>query len=220
MSCKVLTSSAAVRVDPIAWRTVSGPARQPVPVSPPAHDDASGAGVQELERVWQIRAQQAFQDGHAKGEAAGGQAAAQRLDPVVKRLAQTIDELAGLRRRCRADAEEDAVKLSLAIARRILHRELSVDPEAVVGLVRAAFDKLDARETHRVRLHPDDAELLRAHLGQFENAHKIEIVADPSLERASAIFDTSRGALDASVSAQLTEIERGFTDLVRRHRSL
>jgi flagellar assembly protein FliH len=45
---------------------------------------------------------------------------------------------------------------------------------------------------------------------------RVEVVSDPGLERGAAVFDSNRGALDASVETQLSEIERGLTDLVRR----
>jgi flagellar assembly protein FliH len=45
---------------------------------------------------------------------------------------------------------------------------------------------------------------------------RVELIADPGLERGSVILDSSRGALDVSVESQLAEIERGFADLVRR----
>jgi len=42
------------------------------------------------------------------------------------------------------------------------------------------------------------------------------VLGDPQLTPGSAVFETSRGELDASVSTQLDEIQRGLTDLVRR----
>ena len=59
--------------------------------------------------------------------------------------------------RFRHEAEEDVVELALAIARRILHRELTVAPEALLGLVKAALEKIEAREVHRVRVSREDA---------------------------------------------------------------
>jgi flagellar assembly protein FliH len=44
----------------------------------------------------------------------------------------------------------------------------------------------------------------------------LELVSDAKLPRGSAIFETSRGDLDASIDTQLLEIERGFTDIIRR----
>lgn len=225
MSTKVLQPDSDVRIEPIAWDRVAAAPQHAAPPSQGSanqetHDPVNTAHIQELERTWQARVQQALKEGYAKGEAAGAKAAAARLDPVVQRFAHTMDDLAGVRRRGRAEAEEDAVKLSIAVAHRILHRELSVDPEAVLGLVHAAFAKLDARETHRVRLHPEDAPLVRSYLEKLENARKIEVVPDPALERGGAVFETSRGSLDASLTTQLKEIERGFTDIVRRHNQI
>ena len=36
------------------------------------------------------------------------------------------------------------------------------------------------------------------------------------LTQGSAVFETSRGELDASVDTQLAEIERGLTDVLER----
>jgi len=44
----------------------------------------------------------------------------------------------------------------------------------------------------------------------------LEIVADASLQAGSAIFETSRGELDASINTQLAEIDRGLADVVRK----
>jgi flagellar assembly protein FliH len=104
----------------------------------------------------------------------------------------------------------------MAIARRILHRELTVDPDALLGLVKAALEKIEAHEVHRVRVRPEDALLVQQHLDKMGLPQRVELIADPGLERGSAILDSSRGALDVSVETQLAEIERGFADLVRR----
>ena len=73
------------------------------------------------------------------------------------KLARSIEELTGARPRYRREAEQDVVALALAIARRILHRELTVAPDALLGLVKAALDKLEAREVHQVRVSRQDA---------------------------------------------------------------
>jgi flagellar biosynthesis/type III secretory pathway protein FliH len=42
----------------------------------------------------------------------------------------------------------------------------------------------------------------------------IEIASDASLKPGDVIFETAHGQLDASVSTQLREIERGLADRV------
>jgi flagellar assembly protein FliH len=170
----------------------------------------------EMERQTETRVKSAYQQGQAAGEAAASQRAAQRIEPALAALGRMTQELGGARKRFRAEAEEDTVKLAIAIARRVLHRELATDPEAILGLVIAAFQKLNARETHRLRLSPADAGMLQQYREQLDLPPGLEILSDSTLPTGSAIFETSRGDLDASVNTQLAEIDRGFADVIRR----
>ncbi len=178
------------------------------PVSP------GGSNRQGAEAEQRVR--QAHQQGYEEGLAAGRQALAGQMEAMRAKLARTIEELTGLRPRYRHEAEQDSVALALAVARRILHRELTVSPDALLGLVKAALAKMDAREVNHLRVARQDAPML---LGFFEKMgipHRIEVVADPGLAPGSVVLESERGSLDASVDTQLDEIERGFADLVRR----
>ena len=103
-------------------------------------------------------------------------------------------------------------RLAIAIARRILHRELTLDPDSIHGLVKAAFQKLQTREIHRVRLHRDQEAFVRESLSKLMPSGSIEIIVDPTLQPGDVIFEGAQGDLDASIDTQLREIERGFAD--------
>jgi flagellar assembly protein FliH len=205
----------------MAWRQAGGPRAERRFSAPLETDPTVDAQAQlaELDRQIEARVKSAYQQGQAASEAAANQRATQRLDPVLASLSQLTQELAGARKRFRAEAEEDTVKLAIAIARRVLHRELATDPEAILGLVIAAFQRLNARETHRLRLSPSDAGTLQQYRDRMDLPPGLEILSESSLPAGSAIFETSRGDLDASVDTQLAEIERGFADLIRRRAS-
>jgi len=190
--------------EPMAWHNV-GPMETFAGNAP---SKASAAGERDLEAAYQ----KGFQD----GQSAAQKAAAAQLDAMNLRLARTIEEISGFKQRFRHEAEEDVVTLALAIARRVLHRELTMAPDALLGLVKAAFEKLEFREVHRVRVRPEDAAMVQQHLEKMGLPKQIDVIADPGLSRGSAILDSTRGALDMSVDTQLSEIERGFADLVRR----
>ena len=218
MSSK-LHRGGAVCIEPVNWRRVpsldamplEGSAFPPAGYSPQPHAPVSHPGT-ALEQHLRAAYQQGFQEGQgaAKREQGG------QLDAMAVRLARTIEELSGMRQRFRHEAEEDVIALSLAIARRILHREITVSPDALLGLLKAALEKIEVREIHRVRVSRQDAPLVQQHLDQIGLHQRVELVPDPGLERGSAILESSRGVLDVSVETQLAEIERGFADLVRR----
>jgi flagellar assembly protein FliH len=216
MSSRVLRPEDGVVSAPIAWRPAGGPTAQnnrPRPIESVAVSE-SRLSEQEAE----ARTKAAYSQGLAAGEAAAMQRMQQKLDPVLNGLNAMIAELASSRKRVRAEAEDDAVKLSIAIARRVLYRELSTDPEAILGLVKAAFSKLNARETHRLRVSPSDAAAIQEHRAKLQLPPALEIASDGSLTPGSAIFETTRGELDASVDTQLSEIDRGLTDVLKRRK--
>ena len=176
--------------------------------------DSLETKVHELERQVEKASQEAFQKGLRQGEAEGRKQALAQLEGEIQRVARAAAEIAGLRNAIRREAEEELVRLALAIARRILHRELTVDPEALTGLVQAALGKIEIRETYRIRTHPEHVAAVTRCLTQIGAPRKIEVLADTSLEKGGAIFETARGSLDASVETQLAEIQRGLVDLL------
>ena len=139
------------------------------------------------------------------------------LDRIVLLLARSIEELSQFRPRMRREAEGDMVRLSMAIARRIVRRELSIDADAMHGLVLGALEKLQSQEIHRVRVHPSHVASVTACLRQSVAGTVVEVIGDPSREPGAAVFETTRGNLDASVDCQLQEIERGLADRLNRH---
>ena len=204
---------------PVLWRPVGAPHSAgsvgPAAAGQSAHrPDAKAVEAQAAEI--EQRVQHAHQTGYAAGLAAGTQQATERMQPVLASFAQMIQELSQLKKQFRHSAEASTVGLALAVARRILYREIAADPEAILGLVKAAFDKCNARETHRLVVSPADLAVIREHAARLGFPPALEIAPDPKLPRGSAIFETSRGELDASADTQLLEIERGFTDIIRR----
>jgi len=216
MSSRIIRSAAPINEpQSIQWRQSGQEA--PLSTSIAAPRPNAGQPAADAEREKEIAAA-GYQKGLAAGEAAAAQKAQAKLDPALASFSAMVQELAGMRKKMRADFEGAAVELAIAVARRVLHREIAADPEAVLGLVKAAFQKCDARETRRLRVSPQDAEIIRDNQARLNLPPGLEIVADRALPRGSAIFETSRGDLDASVDTQLAEIERGFADVIaRRH---
>jgi flagellar assembly protein FliH len=205
----------------IVWPAVGqDPSLTPlaIPTSDAQTNSLADPGTSPLPASQDVQRQfeSARKQGRAEGEALGAQRASQRLDPVLADLGVLLKELAQLRPRLRVELEEDTVKLALAIARRVLHRELATDPEAILGLVMAAFHKANSRDIHRLRICPQSAAVLEEHRARLNLPEEIKITRDPSLARGSVILETSRGELDASMDTQLGEIERGLTDIMRR----
>jgi flagellar assembly protein FliH len=217
MLSKVL-SEADADVRPVAWR--QGPNKPGIPTKPaqPVPDNAGAdiaqlrARITELNAAAEQQARQAYETGLRTGESAARKALEAETRAAIDRLTATIADIAAARPDAIQRAEADTVRLAIEIARRVLHRELSVDPNALKALTRAALAKLQSQEIHRVRVHPEQEKLVRASLQESGRGDGIEVIADSSLPPGGILFDIGRGALDASVGTQLDEIVRGLTD--------
>ena len=210
-SSRILQESELGAVRPMAWSAGNVPA-------PPAPKIAKAppAGAKVFEDAHQDEAKkEAYQRGFSDGRATGQEQAAAELKPVMDRLSRSLADLASLRSRVRKSAESDLLKLAIAVARRVLHRELTLDPSSIEGLIRVALEKLESRELCRVRVHPDQEPVIRTLLSRF-SAAPVELTPDPTLQCGDVLFETPHGTLDGSIEAQLEEIERGFADRLRR----
>lgn len=212
MSSKVLRGEAAATAEPARWPLLRpGPAQACPEAASQEKLRALELRLEEIQREAAAREQQAFEAGYRKGADEGFQQASAQLKPLLEGLGQTLREWQQARRRLRREAERDVVQLAIAIARRILHRELNVDAEALLGIVKAALERLEGREADRVRVHPADAGLVGSY---FEQAglKQLRLITDPQLARGSLLLETGQGTLDASVETQLDEIRFGLLD--------
>lgn len=206
-----IVSATEADIRPMVWRSRPARARksEPLPAAVPTMGPELEAQIQQQVRL-------AFESGLRDGEAAARQKLEGQVRELTQQLAGAIADVVSSREEALRRAEGDIVRLSMEIARRIMHRELSVDPSALGGLIRAALEKVAAQQVHRVRIHPDQESVMRKCLEEIGRATDIEVVADPAQPRGGAIFESSRGSLDASVETQLREIERGLTDQLQK----
>src|SRR4051812_12228679 len=118
MSSKVLQFDGNREIAPVVWRRVLSGEATPAAPSQPSPDDEQR--MLQFKQQAEQRVRESHAAGMREGEAAGRARAAAELQTVRERLARSIDEIAGLRARLRAEAEADLIRLSLAIARRVL----------------------------------------------------------------------------------------------------
>lgn len=226
MSCRILSPANSRVAERLQWRSLNAsqpdtrlesPQRKTAAVpETTAESHMLHSRISELERTLEAEVRQARDLAYQEGQKAGRDAATAELQPVTERLLRSCSEVAGLRAKIRRETESDIVTLAIAIARRVLRRELAVDPEAVQGIVKAALEKVQTKEICLVRVHPEFVPQVRAFFERSGVAASLDISADPSLQPGGLVIETKRGNLDASVETQLKEIERGFTDRLGR----
>src|SRR5437667_8825616 len=81
---------------------------------------------------------QAFEQGYAEGERIGKQMGEKMVETVVKRYDNSIVQLAESHKAVMETIEEQTVRLALEIARKVVQRELTIDPDIIAALASVA----------------------------------------------------------------------------------
>jgi flagellar assembly protein FliH len=177
----------------------------------PGEERHETAALRENLHQLQVRADTDRRNAQEAGRRQGDQEARAELQPVMERLHASIAEIVGMRSDLRRRAERDVVQLALLIAKRVLHRELSVDEGALTAIARVAFERLTHAESYTITVHPRFAPSVASALSASQTG-RVHIAPDPNCAEGTLIIRSADGVIDASVDAQLEEIERGLTD--------
>ncbi|MFQ5829760.1 MAG: FliH/SctL family protein [Candidatus Methylomirabilia bacterium] len=160
--------------------------------------------ARELEAEARERAYQAGMERALETEGEALRQAAHALSAATERLATGLGE-------AERALTETLPRLALRLAQAILQAELTLNPEALTGVVRTAIRAVLPARHIVVTLHPDDRATLdraRARLGELLAESELKLETRDSLERGHVLIETEALILDASVDRQLQEAVR------------
>jgi flagellar assembly protein FliH len=149
--------------------------------------------------------------GHEEGTNAGRVAIETQLADGVANLHAVVEEARAQRRQIFESAEPELVKLAMAIAERIVHEQISVDPNVVLENVRQSLTRLIGREVVTLRVNPADLDIIRQHREAIVASNDVEhlrIVEDQRVDRGGVVVETDAGTIDAKISTQIQEARR------------
>jgi flagellar assembly protein FliH len=139
----------------------------------------------------------------------------ERIAEERSRLQRVEEEFRQQRTRYFAGVESEVVRLALAIAARVLHRESKLDPLLLTGVVKVALEKVAKDSTVVLRVPAGELERWREAFATNQES-ALKLVGDERMGAGECLLETNVGRVELGVSAQLEEIERGFFDLLQQ----
>jgi flagellar assembly protein FliH len=112
-----------------------------------------------------------------------------------------------------AGIEAEVVKLALAIAAHVLHREAKLDPLLLSAVVRIALEKVAEDSVIVLRVPKEEVNRWQ---DVFVAESPVQVVGDERLAAGDCVLETNVGRVELGVKAQLSEIEKGFFDLLQQ----
>jgi flagellar assembly protein FliH len=223
--------SSNARVRPYVFAPLA-PLPPPPGPPPPAGGDGAGGGhgagggsstppaVPSAEELAALRAAAEAEGraaGYEAGYAEGLQRAAAEQAALTEQLASVVASARVVARGFTAGLEARVVDLVLAVARKVIEREVRLDRAIVLNVIRAALEEIQEHTTVEVRVHPDDYELVVAQwerLARTPLAQRSQFVVDERVGRGGCVIDMPFGQLDAQLDTKLAQIVETFHALL------
>lgn len=178
--------------------------------------------VAEMERQLKLQQQEALAEIEAARRAARVESRQEwkeeleeRVATERARVARVCDEFEKERARYFSDVESEVVKLALAIAARVLHREASLDPLFLTAAVRVVLEKVADQSTMQLRVPAEELARWREVMS-IEAESRLQFIGEEWMSAGECVLETSVGRVELGVKAQLEEIEKGFFDLLQQ----
>jgi flagellar assembly protein FliH len=149
------------------------------------------------------------------------------IDDIVPRaeeealasIQKAVERAAADRDALNEAAEDRLVDLALLIARRVIAREVSLDPKIVRNLVREGVSALGERDRLVVRVGSFFAEMKDHLVSELSNGKVVcEIIVDPTLAATGCVVETDLGRVDESIETRLSNLIETLTFEARRKR--
>lgn len=173
--------------------------------------------AQEAEEARQAELKAAYQRGLADGRVEGEEQAREELRGVLSAVQGAVLKVRDAAEPWTKAARDNVLGLSLAVARRIVDRELDGDAETYGRLVRRALDRFPVDQEVRVRLHPADLALLSHPEAdgsplRIEGVRSVRWIPDQSVCPGDVILEGPDRVVDGSVDRALERIYRELHD--------
>jgi flagellar assembly protein FliH len=153
---------------------------------------------------------QAFEQGYAEGQRIGKQMGEAMIETICKRYEKGLAELAASHRQMAQAMEEQTVKLSLEIARKIVQREMAMDPDLIATLAAVALKRLASHQSIILKVSRHDFDRVRAAIAATNPA--VTVKDDPALDRGDFMIETAQTYLDGRIPNQIDAIGRALLD--------
>jgi len=172
-----------------------------VPSSKDVNTAITAQNVEEIRKA-------AYLEGLTEGKEEGRATGLNEQKQLVEQLNTLVTQCQHQRSQFDQEICDQLVELCIAISKQVIRRELSVEPEQIMAVIRESITKLPASsEKIIIKLHPEDASLVKDiyHLDD-EPDLAWKIFEDPNMQRGGCIINTETSMINADLDNRIANI--------------
>ena len=161
------------------------------------------ATAEEVERIYAEAQESGYSAGHASGHAAGYEEGLAQARSEAERINALLENLQVALQGLDQNVADQLLTLSIEIAGQVLRQSLRIKPELLLPVVREAVAALPPHHGHpALFVHPDDAALVRTHLGEQLSHNNWRIIEDSRLETGGCRVEVGASEVDATLATR------------------
>ncbi len=158
--------------------------------------------------------QKAYEAGFQAGSEAGMTESTAKADEIfsemMRGIGEMLQELERLRTETLAREEERTVKFLAMLARKLIQRDLSYDPNTFYELIKQAIARLDNKVDVTIHLNPQSAvklnELKSKLMAENPGLTTFNIVGEEKLAAGDVILESGQERQDLRIDSQVDEL--------------
>lgn len=163
--------------------------------------------------------QKGYDEGYQQGYEQGIEKAEQEMEAQLVQAREIVDASYNAKQQIISEAEPFLVNLSIAIAEKVIARQMDIDKTVIVQMVRHALEKCHEVGTITVMVKPEYYSLVqeaREELKQLlDERVELKIAPDHTLTSDGCVVHSHRGSIDARVDVQLDQIKQALLEVAK-----
>ncbi|HPE85046.1 MAG TPA: FliH/SctL family protein [Chlamydiales bacterium] len=168
--------------------------------------------VQQTTEAQIERAKKNSQNIRKKAKAEGFQEGLNQLNEHILQFENQIKHL-------RHETQKQILPLALKAAKKIVNRELEVDPNVIIDIVTGALRPVTQYKQVKIYVHKSDKEILEKEKDNIkkilDQVQSFSIVERDDVEVGGCIIETEAGIINASLENQWRSLEAAFETFMK-----
>ena len=173
----------------------------------------------ELPTAIQNARDQGYKEGFAKGESATHEKAVKEYSETINNMQQKIHDFClqidTSKKNIFANAHSLLLAFCYEFAKKIIHAEVSANPQVILPVLQKALSYIADRERLVIRVAKDDWETVSGRkdfwMPVAEKLESIAIEADERIEKGGCIVESNSGVADARLGVRFDELKEAVS---------
>jgi len=171
----------------------------------------------KAEKEAQVLRQQAVNEGYEAGWKKALDDTREQIDQARSHSQELLDQARKERLAILGSCEGILVRLALDIAQKIVEKELTINPDITVNLVKKIMEFMHSADAFKVLVSPEDfAGLVDefADLSQSTSSGKLQIAVEKGIKPGGCVVETDLGVIDARLETRISSLENALMEVV------